>query len=57
MSEIAELEARWSTASSGTPDAAVPDAEWTRWLRDRPLLGTAAAARAARRDRAWQLLA
>jgi len=45
---LAELEPLW---------AASPDAEWTRWQRDRPLLRVAATARAARRDRAWSLLA
>jgi len=55
--EVPDLEARWSAASTATPDAAAPDPEWTRWLRDRRLLETAAAARAARRERAWQLLA
>lgn len=54
--EVADLEARWSTASTATPDAAAPDSEWTRWLRDRPLLKTAASARAARRERAWEQL-
>ena len=54
--EIAELETVWSTAATAAPDAAAPDAEWTRWLRDRPLLKTAASARIARRDRAWQQL-
>ena len=54
--EIADLEARWSAAATATPDAAAPDAEWTRWLRDRPLLKTAASARAARRERAWEQL-
>jgi acyl-CoA dehydrogenase len=52
--EIADLESRWNTAA--TSDPATPDPEWTRWLRDRPLLKTAAAARAARRERAWQQL-
>ena len=52
--EVAELEARWSAASDA---AAGGDAEWTRWQRDRALLKTAAAARGARRERAWQLLA
>jgi hypothetical protein len=63
--EIADLEARWSTAATATHDAAAPapapapepEPEWTRWLRDRRLLETAAAARAARRERAWQQLA
>jgi acyl-CoA dehydrogenase len=44
---VADLEQAWSAA---------PDDEWTRWQRDRPLLRVAAAARAARRDRAWSLL-
>ncbi len=45
---IAELEPLWS---------AVPDDEWARWQRDRPLLRVAGTARTARRDRAWSLLA
>jgi alkylation response protein AidB-like acyl-CoA dehydrogenase len=44
---VGELEALWSAA---------PDAEWSRWQRDRPLLRVAAGARAARRDRAWSIL-
>jgi acyl-CoA dehydrogenase len=36
--------------------AAAPDAEWTRWQRDRALLRVAGSARAARRDRAWAIL-
>jgi len=44
---VAELEAVW---------AAVPDDEWRRWQRDRPLLKVAGAARAARRERAWSML-
>lgn len=46
--EVAEIEAAW---------AAAPDDEAARWLRDRPLLRVAEAARAARRARAWTLLA
>ena len=46
--QVAELEATW---------AAAPDEEWQRWLRDRPLLRVAASARAARRERAWEMLA
>lgn len=46
--EVAELETTW---------AAAPDEEWQRWQRDRPLLQVAAAARAARLERAWQALA
>jgi hypothetical protein len=46
--EVADTEARWATA---------PDAEHARWQRDRPLLQVAAAARVARRERAWQQLA
>ena len=46
--EVADLETHWA--------AAAEDAEHARWLRDRPLLGTAASARAARRERAWQQL-
>jgi acyl-CoA dehydrogenase len=44
---VDELEPLW---------AAVPDDEWTRWQRDRPLLRVAGTARAARRDRAWATL-
>jgi hypothetical protein len=44
---VGELEALWSAA---------PDAEWSRWQRDRPLLQVAGKARAARRDRAWSIL-
>jgi hypothetical protein len=36
--------------------AAVADAEWSRWQRDRPLLRVAGGARAARRERAWSIL-
>lgn len=49
--EVAEVETRWAAAA-----AAAPDAEHARWQRDRPLLQVAGAARAARRERAWQLL-
>ena len=49
--EVADLEAHWAAA----PDVAT-DAEHQRWLRDRPLLKTAASARAARRERAWEQL-
>lgn len=44
---VAEVETAW---------AAVPDDEYQRWQRDRPLLHVAAAARAARRERAWAIL-
>lgn len=47
--ETADLEAHWGSSADG-------DAEHVRWLRDRPLLKTAASARAARRDRAWEQL-
>jgi hypothetical protein len=43
-----ELEPPWS---------AIADDEWARWQRDRPLLRVAGTARAARRDRAWSILA
>ena len=46
--EVAEVETRWR--------AQVDDPELVRWQRDRPLLQVAMAARAARRERAWQLL-
>jgi hypothetical protein len=36
--------------------AAAPDAEWSRWQRDRPLLQVAGKARAQRRERAWSIL-
>ena len=49
--EVADTETRWAAAI-----AAQPDAEHARWQRDRPLLQGAAAARTARRERAWQLL-
>ena len=49
--EVADTETRWATAAN-----AGPDAEHAHWLRDRPLLQVAAAARTARRERAWQLL-
>jgi acyl-CoA dehydrogenase len=45
---VAEIEPAWSAA---------PDAEWSRWQRDRPLLRVAGNARAARRERAWSILA
>lgn len=45
--QVAELEATW---------AATPDDEWQRWQRDRPLLRVAASARAARRERAWDVV-
>jgi acyl-CoA dehydrogenase len=45
---VAEIEPAWSAA---------PDAEWSRWQRDRPLLRVAGSARAARRERAWSILA
>jgi len=58
--EVAEVEARWAatvTANAAVPDAAsASDAEHARWQRDRPLLQVAAAARTARRERAWQQL-
>jgi alkylation response protein AidB-like acyl-CoA dehydrogenase len=44
---IADVERAW---------AAAPDDEYARWQRDRPLLGVAGTARAARRDRAWSSL-
>lgn len=44
---VGELEPLWSAA---------PDAEWSRWQRDRPLLRVAGSARAARRERAWSIL-
>lgn len=50
--EVAEIETRWAAAAA----SGAPDAEHTRWMRDRPLLQVAAAARQARRERAWQLL-
>jgi hypothetical protein len=43
---IADLETAW---------AAAPDDEWQRWVRDRPIFKVASAARAARRERAWEL--
>jgi alkylation response protein AidB-like acyl-CoA dehydrogenase len=46
--EVAKIEARWR--------ARVDDPEHARWQRDRALLQVAMAARAARRERAWQLL-
>jgi alkylation response protein AidB-like acyl-CoA dehydrogenase len=46
--EVEEIEARWR--------AQVDDHEHARWQRDRPLLQIAMAARAARRERAWQQL-
>lgn len=49
--EVTDLEAHWGVAHD-----AAPDAEYERWLRDRPLLKTAASARAARRNRAWEQL-
>jgi hypothetical protein len=50
--EVADLEAHWAAAIG----AGETDAEYTRWLRDRRLLETAAKARAARRERAWEQL-
>ncbi|HEX2685920.1 MAG TPA: acyl-CoA dehydrogenase family protein [Kofleriaceae bacterium] len=44
---VGEIESLW---------AAVPDAEWSRWQRDRALLRVASSARAARRERAWSIL-
>jgi len=44
---VADLEQRWTA----------PGDERARWQRDRALLQVAGKARAARRDRAWQLLA
>jgi hypothetical protein len=44
---VEQLEPLWSAA---------PDAEWSRWQRDRPLLRVAGGARAARRERAWSIL-
>ncbi len=44
---VGDIEAAWTAA---------PDDEWQRWQRDRPLLRVAASARAARRERAWELL-
>jgi hypothetical protein len=49
MREVEEVEARWR--------AQVDDPEHVRWQRDRPLLQVAMAARAARRERAWERLA
>ena len=46
--EIEEVEARWR--------AQVDDPEHVRWQRNRPLLQVAMAARAARRERAWERL-
>ncbi len=54
--EVADLEAHWAAAVTAAGQAS-PDAEHARWLRDRPLLETAASARAARRERAWEQLA
>jgi hypothetical protein len=47
--EVEELEVRWR--------AQVDDPEHARWQRDRPLLQVAMAARATRRERAWEQLA
>jgi hypothetical protein len=44
---VTELEREWEESD---------DDEWKRWQRDRALLRVAGAARAARRDRAWQEL-
>jgi acyl-CoA dehydrogenase len=44
---VTELERAWD---------AVPDPEWQRWQRDRPLLRVASGAREARRERAWAAL-
>jgi hypothetical protein len=49
LREVEEVEARWR--------AQVDDPEHVRWQRDRPLLQVATAARAARRERAWERLA
>jgi len=61
--EVADLEAHWATALAGAttttgdaPTTTASDAEHARWVRDRALLKTAAAARAARRERAWEHL-
>lgn len=45
---VAELEAAW---------AQVPDEEWARWQRDRPILQVAGKARGERLARAWEALA
>ena len=47
---VGEIEQRWAAAASA------PDPEHGRWQRDRALLQVAGKARAARRERAWQLL-
>jgi hypothetical protein len=44
---VGELEPLWEAA---------PDAEWSRWQRDRPLLRVAGSARSARRERAWSVV-
>jgi len=44
---VGDVEREWSAA---------PDDEWTRWQRDRALLGVASSARTARRERAWSTL-
>jgi alkylation response protein AidB-like acyl-CoA dehydrogenase len=48
---VGEVEAAWATALDEQPDD-----EHARWQRDRGLLRVAGAARAARRERAWELL-
>lgn len=48
--QVAAIERAWSA----TPE---PGDEHARWQRDRALLGVAGKARAARRERAWELLA
>ena len=44
---VGEVETAWGAA---------PDEEWARWQRDRGLLRVASQARAARRERAWEIL-
>jgi len=51
--EVTEVETRWRAEVQGS---GALDDEHTRWLRDRALLQVAAAARAARRERAWEQL-
>lgn len=55
--EVADFEAHWASAAAAVAaPLPAPDAEHARWVRDRPLLKTAASARAARRERAWEQL-
>ena len=53
---VAEIEAAWAATLDDRPDDEPPDDEYARWQRDRGLLRIAATARAARRERAWELL-